>query len=259
MENKERNLLIWILTAAGFILLVLYSPVGSPDAYNPKKYFSENQGVNFFGKIANAPTSIKAYQDVKNKLTALTKDIEQADYKLSTEYNAESEFKIADPTSQSVAIPTYSNKPKKATYAVAASGNTGSNINTASYSVNQTKSKLSETNSGSGTMGGAGMPTYSTSRNSSNNNNPVTQLGFTSINLDMSLFSDSTSNNRQGAGYGALQGGTDPGTNPSEEPIPVGDGWWLLAFMAAVYALFMRFKLNKAKMVVSTETLMKRK
>lgn len=244
MEKKERNLLIWILTIAGFILLVLYSPVGSPDAYNHHKNFSTKQGVNFFGKIANAPKSIKTYQDVKNEITALTKNVEEVDYKLNTEYNADSEYKIDDPTADS-SMPTYSNKPKKANYAVAISSNSanGSNgiKNSASYSVSQSKSTESEKSSGSGAVGGSGMPTYSTSKSSNNNDNRIPQTGFTAMSLDMSLFGDST-RNRQGSGYQQLQGGTDPGGNPLEEPIPVGDGWWLLAFMAAIYAAYTRFR-----------------
>ena len=244
MERKERDLLIWILSVAGFILLVLYSPIGSPDVYHQKQYFTTNQGVNFFGRIANAPKSIKTYQDTKNELTALTKDVEQADYKLSTEYNAESEYKIADPTTES-SMPTYSNKTKKANYAVSRGGNAGSGVNrnSASYTVSQSKSTPSETSSSSGGVGGSGMASYSSSRNSNNNNNPVLQSGFTAMSLDLSLFSDSTSN-RQGAGYSELQGGTDPGGNPIEEPIPVGDGWWLLAFMAAAYAAYTRFRVK---------------
>ena len=51
MQRSENILLIWALTIAGIFLAVLYSPLGSQDLYHPRKYFSENQGVNFI----NAP------------------------------------------------------------------------------------------------------------------------------------------------------------------------------------------------------------
>lgn len=242
MEKKERNLLIWIFSIAGFVLLLLYSPVGSPDAYSSKQLFAANQGVNFFGKIANAPKSIKKFQDSKNEFSSLTKDVEQADYKLDTEINSDNEYKIADPTTKEPSLPAYKNKERKANYAVASNSGSNKLSNEAGYTVNQSKSAPTEKSSGSGgAVGGNGMASYSSSRNSNNNNNPVPQTGFTAMSLDMSMFSDSTST-RQSVDYATGQGGTDPGGNPLEEPIPVGDGWWLLAFMAAIYAAYTRFR-----------------
>ncbi|MEI8085897.1 MAG: hypothetical protein WCG93_06750, partial [Paludibacter sp.] len=66
MRKTEQTLLIWILTAAVSILLVLYSPVGSPEMYNHKQNFAMHQGVSFSGKIQNAPKGKKSYQDSKN-------------------------------------------------------------------------------------------------------------------------------------------------------------------------------------------------
>jgi hypothetical protein len=41
-------------------------------------------------------------------------------------------------------------------------------------------------------------------------------------------------------------GGTDPGDDPTGNPIPVGDGWYLLAFFGVCYAAFkMRHNIKK--------------
>lgn len=238
MENKERNLLILIFTVAGIVLLVLYSPIGSPDAYNQRHYFSANQGVGFSGKIDNAPKSNKSYHDQENNLSAFTKDVVQVSYSLNTGTLAEDGNKISDPTIGS-ALPSYSsNKSRNVKYAVANHVDNGMQ-NTASYSIIQSEGVLSETNSGSSGFGNGSIFSYSSSKSS--NNNSSHSSGFIAISLDMSLFGDST-RNRQTADYSPLQGGTDPGGNPIEEPIPVGDGWWILVFMAAIYASYIKLK-----------------
>jgi len=239
MEKKEQTLLIWILTITGLILAVLYSPIGSPDAYNQQN-FQGKQGVNFFGKIVNAPTSISTFQESTNAYSALTKNVEQVGYQINSpiEGSKNIEYKITDPTVQST-LPSYNNRTRKASYAVSPSSGGSSMLSSgASYAVNHSKSVVIQQNSGGGGgIAGGGMAIYSSTSNSGNNNNPVPQSGFTSLNLDLSLFGDST-NTKQGGPYEESQGGTDPGTNPDpvEEPIPVGDGFWLLLLMAAIYA-----------------------
>jgi len=243
MSKKEQTLLIWILTVAVSIVLVLYSPVGSPEMYNHKQYMAMNQGVSFSGKIQNAPKSIKSRQDSKNELSSLTKDVEVADYKLSTGEETDAKIEAADPTAGKE-IPTYSNKPKtKANYAVNNTGGSSSKNNT-TYAVNQSSAHIEKASSQGGGGAGGGMPTYSSSRGNNNNSGPQ-NTGFTAMSIDMSIFSDSTSN-RQQAGYGELLGGTDPGGNPIDEPIPVGEGWWILLTLATLYAVYTKLRIAKA-------------
>lgn len=204
-----------------------------------------NQGVSFSGRIQNAPKSIKkSYQEGKSEISSLTKDVEVADYKLSTGEEQDAKVDVADPTTGKE-IPTYTNKPKSKTYAVANSGGS-SNKNSASYAVKTGSIHIEKASSQGGGGGtGGGMPTYSSSRGSNNSNSPQNP-GFTAMSIDLSIFSDSTSN-RQQAGYGELQGGTDPGGNPVEEPIPVGEGWWILLILVTLYALYMKLRIAKTK------------
>lgn len=52
------------------------------------------------------------------------------------------------------------------------------------------------------------------------------------------MLMDSTSSNFLAANNEMQKGASDPGDNPLEEPIPVGEGWWLLLMFSAVYAMF---------------------
>ncbi|MEI8086704.1 MAG: hypothetical protein WCG93_10870, partial [Paludibacter sp.] len=142
---------------------------------------------------------------------------------------------------------TYTNKPKnKANYAVANTSGS-SNKNNATYAVNQSgSSHIEKASAGGGGSAGGGLPSYSSNRGSNNNNSGPQNTGFTAMSIDMSIFSDSTSN-RQQAGYGALQGGSDPGGNPIEEPIPVGEGWWILLTLAILYAVYTKLRIVKTQ------------
>src|SRR5450759_1973386 len=66
----QKNILVWVLPLAGLLLVVLYSPIGSPDLYKQRKYFIENQGVNFNGGIKNAPKGKNNYSSYPVKNTA---------------------------------------------------------------------------------------------------------------------------------------------------------------------------------------------
>jgi len=252
MEKKELNLLIWILAVAGFILALLYSPLGNPDAYNEKHYFEAKQEVNFFGKITNAPKSIMNYQNSINEISTLTKNVEQVSFQSSTGLSNNIDFKMAEPT-LSTAMPTYNNNTKKRTYSVSTPSNSNSYSTIANYAINQSNSNytarsnfyrpsstaISSTNGGSAGGRIGTLPTYNTYRNT--NNNPTQPTGFTAISVDLSLLTDSVYN-RQDEDTAPQKGNADPGDGPSEEPIPVGDGGWLLVFMAAIYAAYTRFK-----------------
>jgi hypothetical protein len=58
MKKGENTLLIWVLSWAAVLLGLLYSPLGSPDLYNNRSYFADNQGVNFNKVVIyNVPSS----------------------------------------------------------------------------------------------------------------------------------------------------------------------------------------------------------
>jgi hypothetical protein len=59
VNRKQKRILVWLLTWAGLLVAVLYSPVGSPDLYAPTNYYSENHGVTFKDvDFSNAPRTV---------------------------------------------------------------------------------------------------------------------------------------------------------------------------------------------------------
>jgi hypothetical protein len=52
----NKKIFVWLITWAGLLVLVLYSPIGSPALYESNKYDVEFRGVDFGGAIQNAPT-----------------------------------------------------------------------------------------------------------------------------------------------------------------------------------------------------------
>ena len=62
MEKKEKSVLMAIMACAVLGILVLYSPVGSPDLYMNNSN-SNNYSVSYFGKIQNAPKESNTNQN----------------------------------------------------------------------------------------------------------------------------------------------------------------------------------------------------
>jgi len=256
MSKKEHILLLWIFTISACFLLVLYSPLGSPDFYRPSQYFALNQGVSFSGRIQNASKSTKSFPVTKDAISSLTKDVELSDYKLNTEVVGGADIKAQDPTSGN-AIPIYTNRPKSSN-AVPTIISNGGHTNQSTYSVNgQSPSPIhrggaqgasmgrSLVNSSNNSQGGSGggiasnFSTIGSTNRSSNNNQPPTVAGFATISIDISMFTDTINNGFFANDNPIQKGGSGPdGGTEEEEPIPVGDGWWLLLLFAAVYAKF---------------------
>jgi hypothetical protein len=235
MNKKEHKILIWILVCATTLLIILYSPIGSPDLYGKKSYFAENQGVIFSGRITNAPNGSKGGLQNSNNLE-LPKNIlsENSGSELGNGTGIESE-KLEG------ALPIATMQRKK--YSVRAPGAVKSFLNNSgalpAYKGASTMPEQTHGSANGGGGGGGSMPTFGSSRNSNNNNNnnSAPNIGLIAMSLDLSLFSDSTST-RQAVDYSANQGGTDPGGNPVETPIPVPDGFWFLLFLAIGYIGF---------------------
>ena len=223
MEKKEKSLLIWILSMAGVILLVLYSPLGSPGMYVKNNYFVENQGVSFFGKILNAPKKSNIFEN-SNLI------IPGSSAKFSTTLEAN------NPTIGNE-IPLFTNSNiNKAKYRVNDNSETNDFQNNANYAVqmsNISNSNKSSTHVGYGNDVLLGYNSYNVSNNNNSNKNST---GFVSMSIDLSLFGESSSN-KQTVDYAPNQGGMDPGGVPTGDIIPVGDGWILLLIMAALYAI----------------------
>ena len=205
MTKKGGKILLWILSWAILALVIVYSPIGSPDLYTGNKYIVYNQGVNFSGGIANAP---KVHNYAEQNITP------------------------------DLGIPAYT--PEQKSYYVHSAGGTSKINNGTNYSVSTPATGRTGTTSGGG-GGVSGIATFGFSR--STQSNPASAnsgVGSISLTSDLTTVQDPTVTTKQGASAGALDGGTDPGGDPTGPPIPVGDGYWLLMLMAAGYAFWKR-------------------
>ena len=203
MDKRKNKIILWFLTWAGLLLIVIYSPIGSPDLYKHQIYYNQNQGVNFNGAIENAPR-------VGN---------------ISTNENND------------ISIPTYT-APRKnySTYSVdAPKKNNSSAASTVGSASGKTVSKQNNTTGNGGSFGGS---SFSSSRKKADNN-VSQQIGVNSFNTDLSLNGDSTT--RQSVDYSPGSGGTDPGEDPEGPPIPVGDGYWFLMLLAVGYLVWKKY------------------
>ena len=201
MQNKQKNILIWIVTWAALLVGVLYSPIGSPDLYTNQNFYVVNRGVTFQGgKIENAPNSSFGNGDDNHELN----------------------------------VPDYSSSElKTSNYAVGNSASAKTPSGGTSYGI-QSQNFLNK-NSSSGGMGDGGA-TFITSRSSRNNAgiSSVTMTnGITTLSTNLSTTNTST---KYSTGA-SISGGTDPGGDPTGPPIPVPDGWGFLLLLAASYGI----------------------
>lgn len=208
MVNRQKNILVWIIIWAGLLMMVLYSPIGSPDLYTPKKYFSANQGVQFNGtEIENSPSIKNRYQN--------------------------SDQEISVPVSYSPEV------RNAASYSVSASGNSSDSRpgNTPMQVNNRMSSNPKSGNPEGSSAGITGNMNTFLGKTSKENVNPQ-NTGFIALTTDLNgLVNNSTP---QGVNaYTSGTGATDPGDDdPNGPPIPVGDGWGLFILFGLCYMLF---------------------
>ncbi len=196
---------MWLLSWAILALVIIYSPIGSPDLYTGNKYIVYNQGVNFSGGIANAP-KVHNYND---------------------QY-----------PSPDLGIPTYT--PEQKSYTVNSASGSSNKVNKeTNYSVSTAITGRTGTNT-SGTGGVTGIANFSSTGSSQKNSiDQNTGIGTLTLSGDLTTIQNPTTTTRQGAGA-SLNGGTDPGGDPTGPPIPVGDGFWISMFLAVIYILIKR-------------------
>lgn len=195
----------WILVWAGLFIVVLYSPVGSPDLYYSQNYYIENQSFANPGVIPNAPK--RNYASDNNDVEMNIPDVSSH---LSTNYSVGNYQSFGG----GFRGPSYS-------------------VQTQSYRSND----FSDHASSSGGVGGSFIRGGS-SRSSGGSSGVTMTNGVTSISLTTDL--TNISSKQSASNYIAGTGGTDPGGDPTGDPIPVGDGWGLLIFFGVCYASFKR-------------------
>ena len=245
MNRQEQTLLIWILSAAGMLLLLLYSPWGSPDLYNNKVYFAENQGVNFskvnIGRASFQINSLKAglgaikanvgsLNTIKNapkdgdvnngNAPEIKVDDNYSKRKNENKYSTVNYPSASKKTNRLLAYNTIPNSKKAKTESASQSGS--------SSSYGGSSSAGSLTSSGS-------MGSFKSSAQSVDTNMPVTSVS--SLNVDLTMFNDSTSLLAMDS---AQRSNSDPGGEPLGEPIPIPDGWIFLLTLALAYIIIKR-------------------
>lgn len=209
--------MIWIIVWAGLLIVVLYSPIGSPDLYNSRNYYVQNQSITVNNNvIQNAPKINPVSQNSDNGLD----------------------------------IPDIS-PVSRTNYAVNNYQSSGSSSQGYSYSI-QNQSYQNNNSSGSDgiSSGGNSFIMSGGSRNSSASSAVVMTNGITTLSLTTDLNSNPTK--QSSSPYKGGTGGTDPGGDPTGPPIPVGDGWGLLVFFGVCYAAFKKRLFVKNKFLTDT-------
>ena len=201
MTSKQKRIMTWTIIWTGLFVVVLYSPVGSPELYTSRNYYAENQNGEYKkGEIINSPK--------KNSASVTTSDeLDIPEVNLSTKSN----------------------------YSV---GNyQSSNISTqvTSSGITQTRT-YQKTNTVSGIISdGGSIITSGGSRSSAGTSGIIMTNGIATLSATSSV---NTETPRQGAkAADPLTGGTDPGNDPTGNPIPVGDGWVTFFLFGIVYTL----------------------
>lgn len=206
MTKKRKNIMIGLMIWAGLLLVVLYSPIGSPDLYYCQNYYMGNQYISSPTIIPNTP---------KRNYSSDNNDVEPDIPDISSHLNTN--------------------------YSVGSYPSTGTISRGSSYSV-QTQSFQNNGSSGFSALGnssGGSFIANSGFRSSKGSSGIAMTNSINTMSLSTDLINSTTKqsvNNPYTPGTGA----TDPGGDPTGDPIPVGDGWGLLVFFGVCYACFKR-------------------
>lgn len=214
MHKSDHTLLIWVLSWAVVLLALLYSPLGSPELYKNKKYFNENQGVDF------------------NKIIIL-----------NTPNNDNSSNNVEE-----LNIPVQNRTKKNYNYSVdAVSSHRSASFNTQS-SVRPYNHKRNSTYSTNAGSAGGGVSSATISGNRNTNNSSSNQLNAGGLTQLGGLLAMNETNSALTTDSTAVQDPQNDSTQPlqkADEPnIPVGEGRLLLLLMAGIYIYFKSRKIK---------------
>jgi len=203
--------MIWILVWAGLLIVVLYSPVGSPDLYTSPNYYAGNQSVMFKDGVIPNASKIKSSQEYNDNVP----DLPDVSESLHSNYAAGNYSSSSVSSSQGT-----------------------------SYGGGQTQSYQNNNTSDGGGGGGSFIVSGRSGSSAASSGFSMTS-GISSMSLTSKLNSGipkqmSTSSTQD-------DGGTDPGGDPSGDPIPVGDGWGLFLLFGMCYAVYKKRSLQKTR------------
>ena len=207
MKKKQNKILVWILVWAGLLIVVLYSPIGSPHFYSTTgNYYVVNQPVIVKnGSILNAS---KTFSEATNN----------SDELIIPDVSLTSKANVSGGSYQS--------------------GNTSSSGS--SYGSYPTQA-YQKTNIGLGNMSGGGSFIASgSSKSSAGTSGIIMTNGIATLSTNSRVSSGTT---KQGIVNADPPVPTSGGTSPGDDPIagtqiPVGDGWGLLVLFGLCYVAF---------------------
>ncbi len=214
MSDRQKNILVWVLTWAGLLLAVLYSPIGSPELYTSFDYNFTNQNVNFNGgHIENA---------------------QNVNFESGNNYN---ELNVPDYNSAG-----NSSKLSSGNYNYATNSNYNTSATGTSYASSESQSYQNMKNGLLGSTMSGGNTFIS---NNSSSRGIAASSAVTMNNAGITTLSASTTtlaSNTKAAGVqydpNKKDGGQNPGGDPDPQTrIPVPDGWVFLLLLAGSYGI----------------------
>jgi len=214
LKKRQKKILTWIVVWAGLLIIVLYSPVGSPGLYSSQNYYTDNQSVPL----------IRSGFNHSHKVTSSSEDVDNGS---------------AFPENSSTPVTNYTT----GNYQSANSLSRGT-----SYSTNQSSDQNTNKSTTSAT-GGAGISMIARRGSGSNNGNSAIAMtnGIASISTtDLSSTNTITKQSSQQSTQST--GATDPGGDPTNAPIPVGNSWEALMLFGGIYVL-LKMKVTSRKLV----------
>lgn len=205
--HRKTNIWVWILPLALLSMVFFYSSKVGTILLPSVDNIEGSQGVRFHGKITNAPKSVTKYDSyVETEIPIVNNSFTR-----SSNYRTES---------SSLTQNTLSNPNRM--------GNDASVIQAHDQIVqtgNFSNIRNSNLNSG---IGLSGM-FFENKKNSSIAQASKTP-GFSSLSEDLNPIFETS--NRQSAG------GVDPGGDPTDPALPLGDGFWFLLILAFGYLVW---------------------
>lgn len=205
MTKIQHTILVALLTCAGLLIAVLYSPFGSPDFYTSSKNRTESLKVApINGTIANAP---KRY---------------------AVSENAQDETDLPELTP-----PSISNR---------GIGNTVSKMNSSTGSINRVAQfpTYHHTNTVSTGIHESPFLAGGGKRNSAGSSAILMTNGITTLSVTSEV-NNTVSKQNATDQITTTDGLSDPGEiGPTGDPIPIGDGWELLVLLGVCYGFFKR-------------------
>ena len=205
MNNKKKNILVWIFTWAALLLVVLYSPIGSPDLYSSSDYYAGIPNANLSGSNTTSPGFTESGGDYN--------ELDVPDYS-----SAESSTK--QPSG------SYG-------YTTPSSDNTSSGAGSYVASETQSYQNLKDGSSGAG----GGGSTFISNNGSGGGSDASSAVSMTSGGITTLSSAAVTTNSTLQAAPPSQTTGHHPPHDPTQPAIPVGDGWVFLLLLAVGYGI----------------------